>query len=141
MSAQVSVSITRRSTQSRLLYSPYQQCSLLVKERPQRGSAMGGHLPINGHAHGSKRRETREPTFVPRRWVRCEDCDLNGRLDITGQPRALHKQPLRPVSGRLAYNPTKSMHCETCNGTGRVPARAARAGCKSNDPMEIPAKG
>jgi hypothetical protein len=95
-------------------------------------------MPINGHAHASKQRETRQPTFVSRHDERCPDCEFHGRLDTSGRPVPRHSQPLRPVSGRIPYGVTMCFGCETCDGTGRVKARRARKGCKSNDPMEIP---
>lgn len=95
-------------------------------------------MPINGHQHSSKQRKTYKPTFVSSPDQRCEDCEYAGRLTSEGLSRPRHKTPLRPVSGKLSFDPRSTFGCETCKGTGRVAAQRARSGCTSNDPMEIP---
>lgn len=77
------------------------------------------------------RSEPSEPNFPGRnyRWERCEDCDLEGALNLMGQPIFMPDVGIQ-----------KTLGCETCGGTGHVNKIATLDGV-GIDPYEIPRRG
>lgn len=82
---------------------------------------MPKHTPRPRHQPGT-------PTFPGRnfRYERCEDCEIEERLNIVGQPIFVKDIGIQ-----------KTLGCETCGGTGHMPRLGTLDGV-GIDPYEIP---
>ena len=106
----------------------------------KRSNGQGSHRPtlsartrIAGGPRGLGRDEFEQTGSEKRTWTStsdrpdlpCPDCNYHDRIDGTGKPR-FQEGVLRTAG------------CESCNGTGRVPAEKYR---DRIDPYMIPKKG
>jgi hypothetical protein len=61
----------------------------------------------------------RRPSGSKERWGPCPDCQVEGRLGITEQPRTIGGA-LRGSTPAARRRTPITLGCETCGGTGRV---------------------